>query len=180
MEIKKIGIIGQGALGVMYGNHLKKRLGNENVFFIADEGRVNRYRSVDMVCNGEACGFSYRSPAEAVTADLIIFAVKFMGMESALETVKPFVGEHTLFLSVLNGISSEEMIEKAYGAEHVLYACVQGMDAGKDGSEVTYKNMGYITIGNKDRSHDEKLKAVTELFDRTGLDYKVPDDILRE
>ena len=33
-----------------------------------------------MVCNGEACGFSYRSPAEAVTADLIIFAVKFMGM----------------------------------------------------------------------------------------------------
>ena len=34
--------------------------------------------------------------------------------------------------------------------------------------------------GNKDRSHDEKLKAVTELFDRTGLAYKVPDDILRE
>ena len=161
MEIKKIGIIGQGALGVMYGNYLKKRMGNENVFFIADEGRVNRYRSADMVCNGEACGFSYRSPAEAVTADLIIFAVKFMGMESALETVKPFVGEHTLFLSVLNGISSEEMIEKAYGADHVLYACVQGMDAGKDG-------------------HDEKLKAVTELFDRTGLAYKVPDDILRE
>lgn len=77
-------------------------------------------------------------------------------------------------------ISSEEMIEKAYGADHVLYACVQGMDAGKDGNEVTYKNMGYITIGNKDRSHDEKLKAVTELFDRTGLAYKVPDDILRE
>ena len=37
MEIKKIGIIGQGALGVMYGNYLKKRMGNENVFFIADE-----------------------------------------------------------------------------------------------------------------------------------------------
>lgn len=54
MEIKKIGIIGQGALGVMYGNYLKKRMGNENVFFIADEGRVNRYRSADMVCNGEA------------------------------------------------------------------------------------------------------------------------------
>ena len=38
MEIKKIGIIGQGALGVMYGNHLKNRLGNENVFFIAERG----------------------------------------------------------------------------------------------------------------------------------------------
>ena len=32
-------------------------------------------------------------------------------MESAIRTVKPFVGENTLFLSVLNGISSEGMIE---------------------------------------------------------------------
>lgn len=64
MEIKKIGIIGQGALGVMYGNHLKKRLGNENVFFIADEGRVSRYRKTEIICNGESCGFSYRSPTE--------------------------------------------------------------------------------------------------------------------
>ena len=40
--------------------------------------------------------------------------------------------------------------------------------------------MGYITIGNKDKSRDEKLKAVTDLFDRTGLSYQVPDDILRE
>ena len=178
MEVRTIGIIGQGALGVMYGNYLKKQ--HADVFFIADEERVNRYRNADMTCNGESCGFSYRSPKEAVTADLIIFAVKFMGMESALQTVKPFVGENTVFLSVLNGISSEEMIEKAYGADHVLYACVQGMDAGKDGNEVTYKNMGYITIGNKDKSRDEKLQAVTDLFDRTGLAYKVPDDILRE
>ena len=49
MEIKKIGIIGQGALGVMYGNYLKKRMGNENVFFIADEGRVSRYRKTEIV-----------------------------------------------------------------------------------------------------------------------------------
>ena len=40
--------------------------------------------------------------------------------------------------------------------------------------------MGYITIGNKDKSRDKKLKAVTDLFDRTGLSYQVPDDILRE
>ena len=40
--------------------------------------------------------------------------------------------------------------------------------------------MGYITIGNKDKSRDEKLKAVTDLFDRTGRSYQVPDDILRE
>lgn len=68
MEIRTIGIIGQGALGVMYGNHLTKKLGSEHVFFIADETRVERYRKTGMSCNGEKCGFTYRSPAEAVTA----------------------------------------------------------------------------------------------------------------
>lgn len=48
------------------------------------------------------------------------------------------------------------------------------------GARSLTKNMGYITIGNKDKSRDEKLKAVTDLFDRTGLSYQVPDDILRE
>lgn len=43
-------------------------------------------------------------------------------MESAIRTVKPFVGENTLFLSVLNGISSEGMIEEVYGA---LYSLTQ-------------------------------------------------------
>ena len=51
----EIGIIGQGALGVMYGNHLTKKLGNEHVFFIADETRVERYRKTGMSCNGEKC-----------------------------------------------------------------------------------------------------------------------------
>jgi len=179
MKINRVGIIGLGALGVMYGKHLAERLGTENVFFIADEARVTRYRSQEILCNGEPCGFSYRSPKEAVHADLLIFAVKIMGMEAAIETARPFVGEHTLIISVLNGISSEQMLEEAFGPAHILYACVQGMDVGKAGNEARYKNMGYISIGNKDRSRDERLAAVTEFFDSMDLACQVPDDILK-
>lgn len=180
MKIETVGIIGQGALGVMYGKHLTDHLGKERVFFIADQERVQRYRSSQILCNGEVCDFVYRSPEEAARTDLIIFAVKFMGMEAAIETVRPFVGEHTLFLSVLNGVSSEQMLEEAFGPSHVLYACVQGMDAGKNGNVASYKNMGYIALGNKDGSRDDRLQAVTDLFDEAGLAYQVPENIVRE
>lgn len=179
MEIRTIGIIGQGALGVMYGNHLTKKLGNGHVFFIADETRVERYRKTGMSCNGEKCGFTYRSPAEAVTAISSLCRQIYGNGECDPDREAVCRGEYPVLVGA-HGISSEGMIEEVYGADHVLYACVQGMDAGKDGSAVTYKNMGYITIGNKDKSRDEKLKAVTDLFDRTGLSYQVPDDILRE
>lgn len=180
MKINTIGIIGQGALGVMYGKHLTDRLSKKRVFFIADEKRVERYRNSEMICNGQACDFRYCSPSEAEKADLIIIAVKFMGMEEALETVRPFVGENTLFLSVLNGVSSEQMIEDAFGDGRVLYCCVQGMDAGKTGNCAVYKNMGYIAVGNKDGSRGEKLAAVTDLFDEAGLEYRVPEDIIHQ
>lgn len=180
MKINKIGIIGQGALGVMYGKHLTERLSRERVFFIADEERVERYRESAVICNGEICDFRYCSPAEAVKADLIIFAVKFMGMADAIETVRPFVDVNTLFLSVLNGVSSEQMLEEAFGEGRVLYCCVQGMDAGKRGNTASYKNMGYIALGNKDRSRDEKLKAVTDLFEESGLSYRLPEDIVHQ
>lgn len=180
MKIENVGVIGLGALGVMYGKHLTDRLGKDHVCFLADEKRVDRYRREPVACNGEVCDFTYCSPKEARELDLVLFAVKFMGMEEAIETVRPFVGEQTLFLSVLNGVSSEEMLEEAFGEGRVLYACVQGMDAGKSGNEAFYRNMGYISIGNKDKSRDEKLEAVTEFFDRTGLAFQVPEDIVRE
>lgn len=180
MKINTVGIIGQGALGIMYGKHLTDRLSKNQVFFIADEQRVDRYRSSEIICNGSVCDFCYRSPKEAVKADLIIFAVKFMGMADAIETVRPFVGQETVFLSVLNGVSSEQMIEDAFGSGRVLYCCVQGMDAGKAGNCASYKNMGYIALGNKDKSQDEKLAAVTDLFDEAGLEYRLPEDIVHQ
>ena len=180
MKIEKIGIIGKGALGVMYGKWLAGRLGNSQVFFLADEARAEAYRASETYSNGEPCGFQYRTPAEAEPVDLIIFAVKFLGMEAAIEKARPFGGEKTVLLSVLNGVLSEQMLEKEFGAGHVVYCCVQGMDAGKDGNAVTYRNMGYISVGNPDGSRDEKLAAVTELFDRTGLSYEVPADIRRQ
>lgn len=180
MKIDRIGIVGLGALGIMYGQHLTEKLGKDRVFFIADRTRTERYRNTEIVCNGKVCDFSYRSPEEAEEADLILFAVKFMGMAEAVKTAEAFAGSSTIFLSVLNGVTSEQMLEEAFGPERVLYCCVQGMDAVKEGNRAVYKNMGYIALGNRDGSRDEKLKAVTELFERTGLEYRVPEDIRRQ
>ncbi|KGK88942.1 hypothetical protein DP73_11630 [Desulfosporosinus sp. HMP52] len=41
----------------------------------------------------------------AEPADLIIFAVKFNGLKDAIQAVRNQVGEHTIILSALNGIT---------------------------------------------------------------------------
>ena len=177
-EIKNISIIGMGALGVMYGSHLAHHLGFDHVTYIMDEKRYEKYKGSTVTCNGEKLSFTCVPASQAVPADLVIVAVKSTGLTEALDTMKKCIGPDTVILSVMNGISSEEIIGERYGAEHMIYAVAQGMDAMKFGAELTYSKMGVLCIGARLESQQEGLDRVCCLFDRTELPYVREKDIL--
>lgn len=174
----QIAILGAGALGVMYGSMMTEKLGRDRVFFLAEEERIDRYKAEGIYCNGQKTDFSFYSPKQLKKApDLILISVKFYQLEEALKTAALAADEHTIFVSVLNGISSEELLIERFGKEQVLYCCVQGMDAVKEKNHFTYTKTGYMSIGNPDQSQDAKLKFVARLLDEAGIDYEIPDDI---
>lgn len=179
MEIKTVSIIGLGALGILFGNQLAKRLPKENVRIIADENRIERYKKDGVFCNGERCDFHYVTPEERCEpADLIIFAVKINGIQEAIRSVRNHVGENTVFISVLNGITSETIIGEAYGMDKVLYCVAQGMDAVKVGNQLTYDHMGMLVIGDKEPGIvSEKTKAVADFFEKYGVPYEVDQNM---
>ena len=180
MEIKKISIVGMGALGVLYGKFFTEKLGKENVEFIANKDRIRKYKKEGVICNGNPCDFNMVDENETgKPADLLIFAVKATALESAIETVKNKVSKDTIILSLLNGISSEEIIGQTFGMDKMLYCVAQGMDAVKIGNELTYSNFGQICIGivDKQEHKKQKLKAVVDLFDKTGFPYTLEEDI---
>lgn len=105
MEIKNVAIVGLGALGIMYGKHLVDRLGVDAVRIVADHDRIERYKKDGILCNGEPCTFRYVAADEPMEpADLLIFAVKYTGLKSAIANAKNQIGKQTIILSVLNGI----------------------------------------------------------------------------
>lgn len=178
-EIRKIGIIGQGALGVMYGWQLTRHLGNERVFFIADSRRIEKYQREGIYCNGEKTEFQYLTPdTKGVQADLLIFAVKYTAIEEALDDTANFVGGSTILLSLLNGIASEERIGARYGEDKMLYCVAQEMDALKEGNQFSHTNMGTLVIGNRDNKRDERLSAVENILRKAGIPYLIPEDIM--
>ena len=106
--IKNAGILGLGALGGMYGNFLTKAIGRENVYILGDRERLERYRDKSVYINGEKADFNYAF--ESTKLDLLIVATKFHHLRKALESAKAFVTENTIVISLLNGITSEEVI----------------------------------------------------------------------
>lgn len=175
VSIKKVSIIGLGALGIMYGQHFSQKLPKENVRIIADKKRIEKYQTEGVFCNGERCEFHFVTPDEHVEpADLLIFTVKFNGLEEAIQSVKHHVGEHTIIISALNGIISEEMIGQVYGFEKVLYCVAQGMDAVKIDNKLTFEHKGMLVFGDrKPGILSEKTKRLSEFFKSVELPHQV-------
>ena len=177
-EIQSTAIIGMGALGLLYGNQIVSRLGSSGLRFIADRKRIQKYHSMEFTVNGEHRTFPMEDCETAAPADFVIVAVKYNALPEALNTMKNCVGPDTTIISVMNGISSEQMIGERYGREKVLYSIAQGMDAMKFGSSLTYTQAGELRVGALSPEQNNRLEAMTAFFDRAGIAYTVEDDIL--
>lgn len=178
MDIRTVSVIGLGTLGTMYAHYLHQRM--PGVRIIADEARITRYRRTGIMCNGTPCDFRFIAPREAEPADLLIFAVKQGGLADAIETAKDQVGENTIVLSLLNGISSERMIAQAYGERHVLLCVAQAMDALMKDARLTYRNLGLLVFGDREAGAiSDKTRSVADFFTRMEVPHRVNTDMQR-
>ena len=180
MKINKVGIVGLGSIGSLYAHLFAESLGGENVLVIADDERITKYRNNGLYMNGESRPLRYAYQSELEPVDLMIFATKFYDLEWAIELARGAVNDNTIILSFINGITSEDMIAERLGSSHVLYSTVQGMDVKKEGNRVELGATGFVAFGDRRNSVTDDVKAVCEAFDRAGIRYQIPDDILKQ
>ena len=177
--IQRTAIVGMGALGLLYADVIVKARGNEGVAFVLDEERLAKYKDTVFTINGEEKTFSMVSDREAKPVDLLIVAVKYNGLKSAIETMKSCVDEHTIIMSVMNGIDSEEILAEAFGKEHMIYTVAQAMDAMKFDNALNYTKSGELRIGVVEENQKANLQAVCEYFDDIHMAYTAEEDILK-
>ncbi len=176
--MKKITIIGCGAVGALYGLRLHRVLGSEGLAFLVDEERRERYGREGVIINGERAPFRFITACEAEVQDLVIVATKNHHLEDAITMMRPLVGAHTTILSLLNGIESEEELSAAFGPSHVLYGFCVGLNSTHMGNAITYTAEGRIVFGERDNTESERVRALSALFSRAGIASQVPDDIM--
>lgn len=171
-----IAIIGMGALGILYGDILTASLGRDAVTFLADEQRIQKYRQNGVYCNGKPCDF--RMASAETPADLLIFAVKGNALHDAMKEAEHAVGENTIILSLLNGISSEEILAEYFQKGHVIHCIAQGMDAVKLGNKLTYSHKGELRIGTPYPALRPYVEQTAEILKSADIPYVVEEDIL--
>ena len=177
-EIKTVGLIGLGAVGALYARQLLASGADLRV--IVDRDRKERYSREGIYVNDVRVDFPYVTPEEAEPVDLLLIVTKEGGLRSAMETASGFVGENTLIVSLLNGVTSEGIVSERFGEKNVLYSVAQGMDAVKEGNRLTYVHPGRIVLGEREVGEiSERVQMTADFLNGHGVVCTPVGDMVR-
>ena len=179
-KIRKISIIGAGAMGAAYAAMFSEAE-EFSISFVARGERYKRLREDSLTVNGKQVAVPVIHPDEVTEpADLILVALKHHHLPDALQDIKALVGDDTIILSVMNGLESEEIIGSVCGLEKIVYATAVGIDAIREGNRFNYTSPGKIIFGDGPQSlGGNRLERLKESLNRASIPNEVPPDIMR-
>jgi len=179
-KIQKIAVLGAGAMGAYFASRFFDTPGFSMVL-IAKGKRFDKLKREGLVVNGKSYSIPVIHPDEATSpADLVIVAVKHHHLEEAVQGLEKLVGDSTTIISVMNGLESEEYIGSIYGMDKVLYAVSVAIDAVRQGNRITYTKPGRHYFGEaRNIDINQRVLRVQEAFDRAGIVYETPEDMIR-
>ncbi len=180
-DIKNVLICGIGAVGSIYANKINEYDSN-CLKVLVDKKRLENYTKSPKIFNGKPLNFNYILPENNdYKADLIIIATKFDALNDVIKNIKNFVKEDTIIMSLLNGVTSEEIIAQEYGWTHTLLSYFIGHSAMRAGNNITYDGIGKIVFGIKENAgtNIEDVQTVKNFFDKANIVYEIPNDMHR-
>ena len=181
MDIKKVAVLGAGAVGsyVIWGLSARRDI---ELGVVADGPRGERLVKEGCAINGKVYRPAVWTPQEAHDTDLLIVCLKYGALPGALDSIKAVTGPHTTIMSLMNGVDSEELIAAQIGAAHVLPALIK-VASHRTGDGVRFDPETTIGIiyGELTAPFDsDRVQAVRALFADTGIHFRVTEHIREE
>ncbi len=175
MEIRKVSLIGLGAVGAIYGDKISKITDSFQV--IVNGERKDRYEKTGVTINKEKKFYNFVSSNNSQIPQLLIVATKNNHLNQVIKDIENLVDENTIILSLLNGIVSERILKEKFPQATVLYSFAVGLSSENLKQEIKCSSSGIIVFGSENDERTEEVIAVENLFQRAGIEYKIPNNI---
>lgn len=178
----KIGIVGAGAMGSVYGAILS---GSGNELWLLDvwKEHIEAIRGNGLRVEGASGDRTVRVNAtldagDAGPCELVVVATKGHQTEAAVRSAAPMIGPATLVLTLQNGLGNAERMERLIGAENLLVGIAGGFGASVVGpGHVHHNGWEAIHLAEVRGGISDRLRAVAEVWEKAGFKVKVFDDL---
>jgi 2-dehydropantoate 2-reductase len=174
-------ILGAGATGGYFGSRLIES--GADVSFLVRPSRAAALARDGLRVHAARGEFS--APVTAITSipadstfDLVLLSCKAYDLDSAIAAIAPAVGANTRILPLLNGLRHLDVLDAAFGREHVLGGlCHISVALDVDGSIRQVGAIDRLTFGR--REHDPAIpEAIRAGLLAAPVEVRESDDII--
>ena len=171
MELKRIAVIGSGALGTYYGARLAAA-GHDVHFLMRRDYHAVKSGGLQITSPEGDLTLEhpkiYKTSAEIGHVDWVICALKSTSIDEGQKLLAPCVAENTRILVLMNGLGLEERFAGWFGAQRIFggmaFTCINRGNPG----HTHHLAYGPITIGHFRDNKAELAKAI-ELWSQSKV-----------
>jgi 2-dehydropantoate 2-reductase len=180
MKVRRIAVIGAGAVGAYYGGRLAQA-GSDVSFYT--RGGAAELRTGGLHVSSCAGDFdltavrAFDDVAAIGRADLIIVSLKSTAAGSYVDLVRPLVGDDSAILCMQNGLGNEEVFADAFGPERVMgaiaYTCINRVSAGR----ILHTAHGLLRIGEFASRKMDRAQSIAAMFRAAKVPAEAVEDL---
>jgi 2-dehydropantoate 2-reductase len=173
----KAGIIGAGALGLLFSHSFHEHMIDFVIYEvnkeIVDDIKKN---GINLLSDGISKNISPvidSSPEILYDSDIIFLFVKSYSTLDAITNIKDHINENSIIVSLQNGLGNAREIKKFIDIDRIVYGSTTIGAAKSSFSTVIAGGSGIISIGGADKKN---IMKVDSLFKESGFDSHIIDD----
>jgi len=177
----RILVLGAGGIGGYYGARIHNAGGD--VTFLVRPARAEQLRKSGLKVSSPL-GDLQITP-KVVTKetlqehfDVIIVSCKAYDLDSAIESIAPAVGEHSVVLPLLNGVAHIDTLVSRFGSSRVLGGvALISVTLGAEGEVLHLNKLHRFVTGSRTVPASKWLEPLAELLGRSGFDFTLSPNI---
>lgn len=177
----RILVLGAGGIGGYFGGRLVEK--GEDVTFLVRPKRQQQLKTNGLhirSVHGDLTVHPKTITANHHVApfDLVLLSTKSYHLEGAIEDVKPFIGDNTVVLPLLNGMAHIPLLKKALGDERVIGGmCYISTTLDSEGIIEQTSPFHRMIIGELDQRQTTRIRRIADVLDGTKATLVLSDHI---
>ena len=168
-------IVGAGAIGGYFGGRMLQA--GRDITFLVRPRRASELAAAGLVIKSPNGDVTLKDPpvVQADTIkdkfDVVLLSCKAYDLDDAIKSFAPAVGEGTSIIPLLNGMRHVDVLDKKFGASHVLGGlCVIAVTLNEKREVVQLGPMQSLGFGERDGKMSDRVRAIADVVRSCNFD----------
>lgn len=182
--LMKFLVVGAGAVGGYFGGRLLEK--GADVTFLVREGRRRNLQEKGLVIHSDY-GSATLSPKTIITGeevepyDIILLSTKAYHLDNVIDDVRPYVGENTMVIPLLNGMAHYNKLDEQFGKEKVIGGlCYIEATLDSEGAVIQKGPLHMLVYGERSGQESERIIKLAVALKGTKADFQLSSTIIED